>query len=62
MMQMKGSANLVLLALVFKISHRACFLQFGKISNPADLEIFISSWSWLLSCLDDLLIVYCVMC
>ena len=39
MMRLKGSASLALVAIVRKISHIACW-QFGKISNPADLEIY----------------------
>ena len=40
MMRMKGSASLALLALVYKMSHKACFGDLEKYQNPADLEIY----------------------
>ena len=37
---MKGLASLALLALVYKMSHKACFGNLEKYQNTADLEIY----------------------
>ena len=57
MVRMKGSASLALLALVYKMSHKACFGDLEKYQNPADLEIYfklelaIELYWWPVKCL-----------